>query len=146
MMTKALLALLLLPASVSAGGPTTVGGLDGKSLICEWIHDEPIVQWSGYRFDEAKVDMDDISHYGTTAVITTNYFGQYYEAPKTVSWGQSWVLDRQSLSIEATISSDVHLKLQCEVAPTRDAYYKKLESLRLELQQEIDNAMRDNKI
>ena len=153
MMTKPLLAiLLLLPLSVSAGE------LDGKSLICSDDIEDEIEQgyldsgWSGWRFDGTTVITDSVARRDTTAVIATEEIAEYRVSPNSVKWGPhgvgSTTLDRKSLTMRTFVSyySPQYLKAKCEVVPSRDVYYQKLESLRLDFQRQMDEEMKDNKI
>ena len=156
-MTKPLLAiLLLLPLSVSAGE------LDGKSLICsddiedeieQGDLDEGDIGWSGWRFDGTTVITDSVGRRDTTAVITTEEIAEYWVTPNSVEWGPPLVggttLDRKSLTMTTYLGNHpgpLYLKAKCEVVPSRDVYYQKLESLRLDFQRQMDEEMKDNKI
>jgi len=155
--TKPLLAiLLLLPLSVSAGE------LDGKSLICRDDIEDEIERadidewdfgWYGYRFDGTTLIVDIVARSGTTAVIATDEAGEYRESPNFVTWDLlsegDTTLDRKSLTIKTYVGkhpSPLYLKQKCELVPSRDVYYQKLESLKLDFQRQMDEEMSNNKI
>jgi hypothetical protein len=138
--TKTLFTILvyLLPLSLSAGE------LDGKNLICEQDGEF----YYGVRFVNGKAVMNSFYSYWrkqSEVTINTSYDPDSYSAQANfVVWGY-FRLDRKTLSLQKSTGYTEETKYQCRLA-AEDDYYKEIEKVRAKRQQQVDGAMKGNRI
>ena len=144
-MIRSLIAIATLVASVSA----SAGELDGKALLCQ-RDDYPAMSPYGFEFRDGKLH----KHWvitrdgGTRAVVVIQDDIPYTAKLSTVEWDEVFSLDRKTLTLTSgyDFKGEPYWTASCEISPSVGAMKQAMEMDRQDLQRQIDEEMKDNKI
>ena len=136
----------MLLASVSA----SAGELDGKAILCD-RDDRPDVY--GFEFRNGKSLMSYVKTDADRFVASLHHWEEWGADPyaakaKTLEWG-FYSLDRKTLILTGSEGSQLSPKFftaSCEVSPSVGAMKQAMEMHRQDMQRQIDERMKDNKI